>query len=183
MTEIGVKRGEVRLCDHDEAWRTIATETIEKLKKLLGDAAEDIQHVGSTSIYDIKAKPIIDIAVSVKDFEDVLKYERKLMSEGFYYRTDASNEMQLLFASGSYYDGTGDLQTHFIHVVKADSVEWQNYIMFREHLNHYKETAMEYEALKLSLAHKNREEYTKGKHDFIQKVLRNAIIDRMPGQT
>ena len=123
MTELGVKRGKVRLCDHDEAWRAVAAETAEKLKSVLGSVATDIQHVGSTSICGIKAKPIIDIAVAVKDFDEVLKYENELLKHGYYHCPDASDNSQLLFAAGSYYDGTGELQTHFIHVVKANGME------------------------------------------------------------
>ena len=84
---------------------------------------------------------------------------------------------QLLFACGSFYDGTGDEQTHFIHVVKKDSMEWINYINFRDYLIANPEAAKEYEALKESLVllpDINREKYTSSKHDFIVETLRKT---------
>lgn len=67
---IGLKRGTVQLQNHQKEWEENAAETINTLRDILGDAAYDIQHIGSTSIRHIKAKPIIDIAVSVNDFEN-----------------------------------------------------------------------------------------------------------------
>ena len=63
---IGLKRGTVRLAEHDPEWEQLARETIGRLRCVLGSVAKDIQHVGSTSIPGIKAKPIIDIAVAVQ---------------------------------------------------------------------------------------------------------------------
>lgn len=181
---IGLKRGTVKLCDHEKEWEIEAQNTIGRLKRILGDAAKDIQHVGSTSILSIKAKPIIDIAVSVDNFEDVLKFTDELRKDGFYYRPNASLRNQLLFASGSYYDGTGDLQTHFIHVVLKDSIDRINYINFRDYLNSTPATAKEYEDLKVSLAEKNpvdkgREKYLQGKHDFIVRTLKEALMSKI----
>ena len=111
---LGLKRGTVQLCEHEQAWEIEAQNTILRLKEILGAVIKDIQHVGSTSIPSIKAKPIIDIAIAIDDFEDVLLLEEELKKQGFYYRPKVDLGEQLLFASGSYYDGTGDLQTHFI---------------------------------------------------------------------
>ena len=68
---IGLKKGIVKLHKHKKQWKKIASDTIVSLYKVFGDTAVDIQHVGSTSIVNIKAKPIIDIAVAVKSFDDV----------------------------------------------------------------------------------------------------------------
>ena len=83
---LGLKRGIVPLCEHEQAWEIEAQNTILRLKEILGAVIKDIQHVGSTSIPSIKAKPIIDIAIAVDDFEDVLLLEEELKKQGFYYR-------------------------------------------------------------------------------------------------
>ena len=70
---IGLKRGMVALEPHQEAWESEGKRICEVIKEVLGDDAIDVQHVGSTSIKSICAKPIIDVAVSVKSFEDILK--------------------------------------------------------------------------------------------------------------
>lgn len=185
---IGLKRGTVALCDHSSEWEAEAERTISALKDIFGKVICDIAHVGSTSIRSIKAKPIIDIAVAVENFEDVLKYESELKEKGFYYRPGADLYNQLLLACGSYYDGTGDLQTHFVHVVKKDSRQWLDYINFRDYLNNNPDVAHEYEELKCTLAEKNpvdsgREKYLAGKSDFITKTLRDAIVRPWLGRT
>lgn len=185
---IGLKRGTVQLCEHEKEWEIEAQNTISRLKKILGNVAKDIQHVGSTSILSIKAKPIIDIAVAVDDFNDILAFEKELKDDGFYYRPQVDLGEQLLFASGSFYEGTGDLQTHFIHVVRTNSMDWINYINFRDFLNSTPSVAKEYENLKVSLAlqapiDSGREKYLKGKHDFIVYTLRKALVKSYLGKT
>lgn len=182
---LGLKRGTVALFHHEKEWETEAQRTIEKLKSICGDVIVDIAHVGSTSVKSIMAKPIIDIAASVKDFEDFLALDEKLRQNGFNHILHDDNDAQLFYACGPYYNGSGDEQTHFIHVVKKDSMEWINYNLFRDYLNENETVAMEYEALKLSLAKKGlpREEYTAGKKDFIAGTLRTALVKYYLGKT
>ena len=180
---IGLKRGSVKLYAHEKKWEIEAQNTISRLKQILGDVIKDIQHVGSTSILSIKAKPIIDIALAVDDFDEILDFEKELKDAGFYYRPNAQATIkdQLLFACGNFYEGTGDLQTHFIHVVHTNSMDWINYINFRDYLNSTPKVAKEYEELKVALAMQvpcdtGREMYFKGKHDFITYTLRKALV-------
>ena len=185
---LGLKREAVKLCEHQKEWEVEAQNTIARLKAILGDVAKDIQHVGSTSVLSIKAKPIIDIAVAVDDFAEILALEKELKDSGFYNRSKPDFGEQLLFASGSLYDGTGDLQTHFIHVVLTNSMDWVNYINFRDYLNHTPAAAKAYEALKVSLTRQvpgdtGRETYRKGKHDFIVYTLRKALVKSYLGKT
>ncbi|MBQ6023797.1 MAG: GrpB family protein [Clostridia bacterium] len=177
---LGLRRGTVALFPHEAAWEEEAARTAETLKTILGDAASDIQHVGSTSIKGIKAKPIVDIAVAAEDFGAVLAKEKELRSAGFFYRP-SDLEWQLLFARGSFYTGAGDEQTHFIHVVKAGGREWRDYLNFRDYMNAYPAAAKAYEALKERLAAEcpvdaGRERYLAGKHDFIRDTLRKATV-------
>lgn len=185
---IGLKRGTAALYDHEEEWETEAERTVSKLRDILGDATEDIQHIGSTAIPAIKAKPIIDIAVAAYSFDSILAKKAEMEANGFYLRRWEDHDEQLLFACGSYYDGSGEIQTHFIHVVKKDSMDWINYINFRDYMNSNLSAAKEYEALKLSLAEKapengGREKYTVGKHEFITYTLRKALVRSYLGKT
>lgn len=184
---LGLQRGTVRLYPHETAWEAEAEHTIIMLQKLLGDDAKEIQHVGSTAVPAICAKPIIDIALAADSFDDVMKHLPKLQAAGFYYRAQNNISGQKLFACGSFYDGTGDLQTHFIHVVLTDSEQWRDYILFRDYLNQHADTAKAYESLKLSLAEAapadaGRERYLQGKRDFIAAVLRKALASSYLGQ-
>lgn len=184
---IGLKRGTVQLYDHDPAWEEEARRTILQLRNILGGIITDIQHVGSTSIRSIKAKPIIDIMLAADRFEDILAFEEPLRAAGFYYRP-GNLPHQLLFACGSYYDGSGDLQTHFIHVVLTNSADHINYIYFRDYMNGTPSAAKEYERLKIALAQKasaedGRKMYLAGKHDFIVRMLAKALAHSYLGKT
>ena len=170
---LGLKRGTVILCEHDAAWEQSAERTIEKLKAVLGGAACDIQHVGSTAVRRMMAKPIIDIAAAVSDFDEVMRLVPALEQAGFMYRPqDAAEDM--LFVSG---DLNADTRTHHIHLVRSGSRQWHDYLNFRDYLSAKPDTASEYEALKLGLmrAYKtDRLAYTEGKAAFIGQALRKA---------
>lgn len=170
---IGMKRGTVYLEPHQDGWETAARETIRLLKSILGDAAADIQHVGSTSIRSIPAKPIIDIAVGVQDYEAVLNKRDELEGAGIIFRFDERPE-QLLFVMGDFEQ---DTRTHHIHVVLYDSEEWKNYISFRDHLNSDEGAARRYADLKRELAGKypdDRIAYTDGKAELICSLIAEA---------
>ena len=178
---IGLKRGTVKLAEHNPEWEIIASNTIERLRSIFGTVAKDIQHIGSTSIKGIKAKPIIDIVIAVENFAEVEKLIPTLEAQGFLKRKWETDE-QLLFACGDYSKPDGE-QTHFIHVVIENSVAWRDYINFRDYLNANASIGKNYEALKVRLVKENpvensRENYLKGKHQFIQQILQDALIWR-----
>ena len=93
---IGMKRGTVYLGPHQEEWERAAEETIQTLKNILGSVAVDIQHIGSTSIRTISAKPIIDIAIAVNDYELILSKRDELEKAEIVFRFDERPD-QLLF--------------------------------------------------------------------------------------
>jgi len=67
----GLRRNEVLLYDHEKEWDETAKLIINNLNEAFGNIAVDIQHIGSTAIRHIKAKPMIGIAVAVKSFDDL----------------------------------------------------------------------------------------------------------------
>ena len=169
---LGLKRGTVHLESHDKQWEEVAVQTIRKLKAILGEDAIDIQHIGSTAIPAIKAKPIIDIAVGVDDFNRVLLHNEQLQQEGIVYR-GSDVEHQLLYVMG---DMEKDIRIYHIHVVKWNGTEWRNYIHFRDCLNSNENMALQYQRVKEELESKyadNRGLYTKGKKDIIDIILNN----------
>lgn len=170
---IGLKKNTVVLLTHQEDWEENAKSTVSLIKSLLGDSCIDIQHVGSTSIHNIHAKPIIDIAVAVNDLSDINPYIEILEKHDIIFRKEEHTE-QLLFIMG---DLDNDIKTHHIHVVKHDSTNWDNYLNFRDYLNAYYDKAKQYDELKQELAVKfsdDRKAYTVGKKELIDKLLREA---------
>ena len=167
---LGLKRGTVQLQPHDKQWKNVATQTIEKLKSVLGKDAIDIQHIGSTAIPAIKAKPIIDIVVGVTDFDKVMLHNEQLRQVGIFYR-GSDVERQLLYVMG---DMENDTRTHHIHIVKWNGTEWKNYIHFRDYLNANENMALQYEKLKEEMERKyadDRVAYTNSKQNMINRIL------------
>lgn len=166
----GLKRGTVSLSPHDPAWSAQAQKTIGVLQSVFGWGAKDIQHIGSTAIEGIRAKPIIDIAVGVGSFEGLPLKE--LEAAGFQERRNrfSSNLLYVL--------ETEDMvRTHQVHILLYDSLQWHNYVDFRDYMNAFPGKAAEYETLKQRLAaecNNVQTAYTDGKHDYMEKTLAEA---------
>ncbi len=177
---IGLKSGTVALFPHEKAWEKAAADCIEMLKSVLGEDAVDIQHVGSTAIYGIPAKPIIDIAIQVKCFADIQKHDAELLEKGVVYR-NSDVPWQLLYVMGDF---EKDTRTHHIHVVKTGSESWDDYLNFRDYLNTHPADSQAYAELKCALMERFSEErkaYTAGKQAFIDEILDKAGAWREEG--
>lgn len=174
---IGLKRGSVKLTAHQKEWYKEAKQTITELKNLLEVCAVDIQHIGSTAVSSIHAKPIIDIVVGVCDLEDIFPFIEKLSHNKYIFRGE-DVPGQILFVKG---DIEKDIRTHHIHIVKWNGIEWNNYINFRDFLNAFPEKAMAYDLCKQNLARQfssDRSRYTAGKQEMIKNLLNEARLWR-----
>ena len=178
---IGLERGTVKLFDHDEAWETEAVRTIKMLRGIFGETAVSAQHIGSTAIPFIKAKPIIDIVVGVTSLKKTEALTPSLEERGFIKRADEEDHM-LFTCVGE----TENVRTHHVHVVPYGESLWVNYISFRDYLIANPDVAKAYEGLKMELAEKypsDREAYTDAKHDFIRHATRKAVVYHYLGKT
>ncbi len=170
---IGLKRGTVAVEPHRIEWDIAAQEVINKLKDILKDDVVDLQHIGSTSIKNICAKPIIDIVVGVSSFDRMAVHNEELMANGIVYRRQ-DHPGQHLYAC---FDAGNDIQTHFIHVVIYGEKQWNDYLNMRDYLNAHKDKAKEYSDLKERLAKtypEDRQAYTNGKSELIETILQSA---------
>jgi len=169
--QLGLKRGEVSVEEHNPEWEAFAKKIINDLKEILSDHAVDIQHVGSTAIKNICAKPIIDLAVATLDFNPILSMNKKLEAGGFIFRGQDYDDQYLYVCGGE------DYRTVHVHVVLYNSERWNNYLNMRDYLNSHKEDARAYSELKESLAKqypKDRIKYTEMKSAFINEILNKA---------
>jgi GrpB-like predicted nucleotidyltransferase (UPF0157 family) len=172
--KLGLKRGYVELYDHDVLWEENARETIALLKNIFVNNAIDIQHIGSTAIKTIKAKPIIDIIVGINNFNLLENIMDALNDNGIVYRPNNDRDEYKLFVTGDF---EKDTRTRHIHIVKYNNIEWNNQINFRDYLNNSYTEAKEYENLKVTLMENNRDnriEYTKGKEEYLLKIFEKS---------
>ena len=174
---IGLKKGTVKLEPHSLEWETAAQDIIVNLKEILKNDIVDAQHIGSTSIKGIYAKPIIDIVVGVESFDKIFRHNDILSANGIVYRRQ-DHPGQHLYICG---DLKNNIHTHYIHVVIWGEKAWNDYINMRDYLNAHPEKAIEYSELKKALADKlpnDRVAYTNAKSCFIEKTLKEALIWR-----
>ena len=170
---IGLTRGTVRLADYSVRWPEIAGETIRQLQGIFGVKAADIQHIGSTAIIGIKAKPIIDIAVGVHTLCDLEKELQMLREAGYRESHNRFSTTNRLFVMESEADGS-IIRTHQIHILPFDSEQWHHYVDFRDYMNAFHEKAREYETLKIANAAEcgnSQRVYTDGKQAYMKRIL------------
>lgn len=176
---LGVKHNEVKLVNHNPEWEINASDIIKQLYDILGTAAKDIQHIGSTAIRHIKAKPVIDIAVLVQNFDEVLRLSPALKEKGFFFMGwEGKENRQPVFQCGEYVQGEKNMRilTHYIHIVMQGNQQWNNYLNFRDYMNAFPAFAVEYETLKLKLEKENRNggnlhTYHNGKRNYVEKLI------------
>jgi GrpB-like predicted nucleotidyltransferase (UPF0157 family) len=168
---IGLKRHTVRVIEHDPRWSALFTEECESLHRALGDLVADVQHVGSTAVPGLPAKPILDIAIAVRVLDLVPYIVERLTRIGYIYRGDGGDDGGHLFIRES----EPDIRTVHVHVVEQSSTQWKNYLLFRELLRDDTNLRKRYTAIKKDLAERfcdDRKSYTAAKDKFIQGVLK-----------
>jgi GrpB-like predicted nucleotidyltransferase (UPF0157 family) len=85
---IGLKRHTVEVVDHDPTWAMLGVQACQAVRSACGELLVDLQHVGSTAVPDLPAKPILDIAAGVATFEAMPEIVRRLTRIGYLYRGD-----------------------------------------------------------------------------------------------
>ena len=168
---LGLEPGRVRLVDYTERWPELYRREEALLRVALGDLALDIQHVGSTAVPGLRAKPILDIAVGIAQLDAALACRAPLAPLGYEYADWANIPDDYVF-------GKGRARTHLVHVVAHGGTRWNAYLCFRDALRADPALAREYEALKLRLSEQHGErrgDYTAAKASFIQAVVTRAV--------
>lgn len=162
---------------YQESWREkFDLESIE-IKNILGHSVIDIQHIGSTSIPGMLAKPIIDIGVLVASIDDITFFVEKLKQLGYSYKPAMSSVERIFLRKG-------DPIAYHLSVACPKHTFWDRNITFRDYLKNHPSLIEEYNKLKteniaitppgdfedLSLS----KIYNNGKGEFVQRVLELA---------
>lgn len=143
----------------------------DSLRNALGDIAIRIDHIGSTAIPGLAAKPIIDIQISVNSLQLLDSFRKPLESLGFIHRADNPDRSKRYFR-----EALGSKRTH-IHVRREGSWSEQLALLFRDYMRTHPEDCKRYEDLKYRLAEEyrnNRRMYTETKDFLIWEILRKA---------
>jgi GrpB-like predicted nucleotidyltransferase (UPF0157 family) len=158
----------VIVCDYDEEWPKLFREIADPIRLALSDIVVAVEHVGSTGVPGLAAKPVIDVDVVVHSAEEVPLAIERLRGLGYVYQGDKgiAGREAFLWPSRS--------PVHHLYVVVAGSKPLADHIHFRDYLRNDPQAAREYGELKRALAdeHKNdRNGYTNAKANFISQAL------------
>lgn len=181
--QIGLKKGIVKVEKYNPQWQDEFNKEKENLKEIFGNVAKSIEHVGSTSIVGLSAKPIIDIAIGVDNLEDINKVKEKVLKFSHYTIKENNADGEILMRRGTpVKEGEikPDYITHFIHIMEINSLKYRETIAFRDFLRANKQVLKEYDNLKQKLAIKyenDRKAYFHAKNEFIKSVLNKCNMD------
>jgi GrpB-like predicted nucleotidyltransferase (UPF0157 family) len=159
--------------EYDPRWQTFFEAERDELMEAIGHYVADIQHVGSTAVAGLAAKPVIDIMIGLRRLLDAQDCIMPVEAMEYEYVPEFENE----FPERRYFrKSKNGHRTHQIHLVEINSDFWKRTLFFRDHLRANPQTANDYAILKKELASKfenDRDGYTNAKTDFIERVLRS----------
>ena len=175
---LGLKRGTVRLVPHNPKWAELFEREKQLLKNTFGDAIIAIEHIGSTAIPGISAKPIIDMNIGVESLEVARSMKGKFEKLGYEHRRFVpGHTKEELKRQELYVKGPETKRTHYAHVTVYGSDYWKADLLFRDYLRNNPAHAQQYAQLKEELAQKYAEDrgtYTKNKEPFVNETLEMA---------
>lgn len=163
----------VRIVDYDPGWPEEAGRELERVGEALGDVAVRLDHVGSTSVPGLAAKPIIDLQASVAALQPQAAYVEPLEAIGYLF---------VPFATAPEYHFFGKPperpRTHHLHVCLAGSFEELRHLAVRDYLRTHPDEAARYEGVKRESARRHPEDrlaYMEGKEAIVMDLERRAL--------
>jgi len=170
---LGLENGQVVLVPSTNSWSEAFEREASNLKLVMKDRLLGIEHVGSTAIPGIRAKPILDIMVGVANPTDRPDLAPDLTELNYEIRPNAGLPAEHVFAKGTP-------RTHLLHVVEYDGEVWQQKLAFRDALRADDQLALAYEKLKVELSLRfaaDRAAYTDGKTEFVRGIVTSRLRD------
>ncbi len=172
MTALEIEK--VEITDYDESWPEAFEKEHEILISVIGKyVTGSIEHVGSTSVPGLAAKPIVDIQVGVAGLDESRPAFGSLETIGYSYYDSVCPHVMHFFdkrVSGK--------QPYNLQLIPYRSDCWNMRIAFRDYLRSHPNVAQEYAALKRELAqrfHSDRNAYSEAKSSFIGRVVKQAL--------
>ena len=169
---IGLARDTVKVVPYQEIWNESFKKECDLLYSIMGNSALQIEHIGSTSIAGMCAKPIIDLVVVISSLGEGRNWIPKLEAAGYEFRAKNEPPDRIFLAKGEH-----ACRTHHLSLTGAESQFFREKILFRDYLRENHQAFEEYKQLKLRLAEKfagERASYTDGKAEFVRKILNLA---------
>jgi GrpB-like predicted nucleotidyltransferase (UPF0157 family) len=167
---LGLESGTVRVVPYDARWPALYEDEARRIARAVAEAglpSLELEHVGSTSVPGLAAKPILDLAAGFSSGAAAPGYIPVLESLGYVYRGDGG-------LPGREFFRRGVVRSHHLHLVQSGSMHWVRYLAFRDALRADPALRDAYARLKQELAARHprdREAYIEGKTEFVEAVL------------
>jgi GrpB-like predicted nucleotidyltransferase (UPF0157 family) len=168
---------QIILAEHDPNWSALYASEARRINKALGKLALRVDHVGSTSVPELAAKPVIDIQISVTALEPMQRYLKPLQTIGYTHMPHADDA----FCPFLFRPRSGPHAYH-VHLVEAGGLEERRVLAFRDYLREHPPAAAQYQRLKQELAKKydgarvgDHERYAQAKTEFIETMIARAL--------
>lgn len=133
---------------YDSTWKTSFEEIRKEIEAVIGDLILDIEHVGSTSVEGMSAKPCIDLDVVIPDYSVFAAVADQLQTIGYLHEGDLGIKGREAFR----YSGKPHLLTHHLYVCPQDSGELHRHVTFRNFLRNHPDAVKQYSAVKETAA-------------------------------
>ena len=156
-------------------WANQFEKESELISQVLKDHSPIIEHIGSTSVKGLGAKPIIDILIGFPNFDTSKDAIKKIEKLGYTYVQEYEKEMPF---RRFFFKTKNHQRTHHIHLVQIDSTFWKRHLAFRNHLRENQKDREEYYKLKQELSlkdWKNGDEYASAKNSFIRGIEKKLL--------
>ena len=166
----------VTIVEYHPGWREMFEDERRILQKALGEIPARIEHIGSTAVAGLAAKPIIDLMVGLKDFSIADNVVPKIEAVGYEYIRKYEDVMPF---RRFFIKGQDGIRTHQIHMVGTGGEFWERHILFRDYLRQNPCVAEQYASLKKELAAREWEdvnEYADAKTEFIKGIENKAKV-------
>jgi GrpB-like predicted nucleotidyltransferase (UPF0157 family) len=163
-----VGKPSIVVTEYDPAWPRLFEMLRGRLLDVLGELAVAVEHVGSTSVPGLAAKPVVDIDAVVSSAEYVSLAVERLERAGYRHEGD------LGISGREAFEPPAGAPAHHLYVLPANSEELRRHLAFRYHLRSHPEAAMAYAALKRKALRRfggDRRVYTEAKEDFVERLL------------
>jgi GrpB-like predicted nucleotidyltransferase (UPF0157 family) len=161
--------------DYDPNWSVLFEQERVKIQGALGSVALVIEHMGSTAVPGLAAKPIIDLLVGVPNLEEArLHCVEPIKALGYTYLPHYESWLpgELFFRKGP-----PGPWTHHVHVMEPSHPRWEHFVLFRDYLRAHPEVARAYASIKRQLAASFNDDiagYRNGKGEFVDSVMVKA---------
>lgn len=161
----------VRLSPYNPDWVNEYKKECKRLSELFGDLVIQFEHFGSTSIVNMKAKPVIDMLIIVKNIDKVDQLNPYIRELGYDIAGEWGIEGRRLLRKG------GEDRTHHIHIYQEGNGEIDRHLIFRDYLRIHTKEAVKYSQFKEQLAMKYQDtnEYSKAKRSYVSELEQRAL--------